>query len=74
VWIPYSSGATVGDQGSEHGVILFDDEHTDAARITLEPDCRPTIPIRDHPAASTGLLVHTRFFGDEVEAVRNSTK
>lgn len=59
--------ATVGDQGSEHGVILLDDEHTDGARITLERDCRPTIPFAI-TCGIYGLLVHTRFFGEEIEA------
>lgn len=67
VWNPYNSGATVGDQGSEHGVILLDDEHTDGARITLERDCRPTIPFAI-TCGIYGLLVHTRFFGEEIEA------
>lgn len=38
VWYPFDQGATLGDKGSENGTILFDEEHVDGARITLEED------------------------------------
>lgn len=67
MWNPYDSGSTVGEQGSEHGVILLDDEHRAGARITLERDCRPTIPFAI-TCGIYGLLVHTRFFDEEIAA------
>jgi hypothetical protein len=65
-WAPVENGATVGQRGSENGVILQDDEHELGARITLERDGD------NAPFAITcgiyGWMVHTRFFGSEVEA------
>lgn len=35
-WEPFDQGATLGGKGSENGTTLFDEEHVDGARITLE--------------------------------------
>ncbi len=63
----WTSILTTGARGSENGVVLRDEEHDDGARITLERDTRVA------PFAITcgiyGWMMHTRFFGDEVEAV-----
>lgn len=63
MWKPYESGSTVGAKGSESGVIVLDEEHSGGSRITFERDCRSA------PFTITcgvyGLMVHTRFFGDE---------
>jgi len=65
-WLPHEGGQTIGQSGSEHGIILQDDEHGGGARITLERDCKIA------PFAITcgiyGYMVHTRFFGLEDEA------
>jgi hypothetical protein len=65
-WRPFEEGATLGQPGSEQGIILRDEEHALGARITLE---RATIVA---PFAITcgiyGWMMHTRFFAAEDEA------
>jgi hypothetical protein len=65
-WEPVNNGATVGQRGSENGVILCDEERTIGARITLERDGDIA------PFAITcgiyGWMFHTRFFGTEAGA------
>ncbi|MGO9774000.1 MAG: hypothetical protein ACLPSW_31505 [Roseiarcus sp.] len=67
-WRAFDDGRTIGEHGSEQGVILRDDEHDDGARITLERDGRIA------PFAITcgvyGWMLHTRFFSHEAEADR----
>ncbi len=66
VWYPFENGATLGQKGSEEGIILRDEEHPQEARITLERDTRTA------PFAITcgiyGCMMHTRFFSLESEA------
>jgi hypothetical protein len=68
VWLPLDDGATTGEQGSEGGVILRDDEYRGESRITLERDGAIA------PFAITcgvyGWMVHTRFFATLDEAER----
>jgi hypothetical protein len=65
-WRPFEDGATLGQSGSEQGVIVRDEEHSLGARITLE---RAT---QTAPFAITcgiyGWMVHTRFFSSAAEA------
>ena len=65
-WRPLEEGATLGQPGSEQGIILRDEEHDLGARITLE---RATSVA---PFAITcgiyGWMLHTRFFASEDEA------
>ena len=65
-WSPYKSGSSLGQRGSENGVILRDEEHEEGSRITLERDGSTA------PFAITcgiyGWMFHTRFFGSEAEA------
>jgi hypothetical protein len=65
-WTAFDNGATVGQRGSEDGVILRDDEHDVGSRITLERDGRIA------PFAITcgiyGWMFHTRWFATEREA------
>jgi hypothetical protein len=66
-WEPFDGGATVGQRGSEDGVIFRDEEHKLGARITLERDCAHGVPF----AVSCGIygwFFHTRFVGSEAEA------
>lgn len=67
-WASFGNGTSIGQRGSEDGIILRDEEHTDGARITLERDGRVA------PFAITcgiyGWMVHTRFFGTREEAER----
>ena len=64
-WVPFNNGATIGQRGSENGVILSDDEHELGARISLERGTDIA------PFAITcgiyGWMFHTRFFGSEAE-------
>ena len=65
-WQPFDDGATIGQRGSDDGVILRDDEHELGARITLERDCFHGIPF----AITYGIygwFFHTRFLGSEAE-------
>jgi hypothetical protein len=54
-WIPFENGETVGQRGSEDGLILLDDEYPGCARITLERD-------------AVGWIVHTHFLSSENES------
>ena len=68
-WIVVDNGRTIGQRGTEDGIILRDDEHPVGARITLERDGRIA------PFAITcgiyGWLLHTRFFGSQQDAERD---
>ena len=35
-WFQFEEGHSIGQTGSEDGVILRDEEHVDGARVTLE--------------------------------------
>jgi hypothetical protein len=65
-WYPFDKGATLGQKGSEYGIIVCDEEHPQEARITLERDTTAA------PFAITcgiyGCMLHTRFFGSESKA------
>lgn len=65
-WYSAEEGATIGQQGSEQGMIERDEEHALGARITLE---RKTSVA---PFAITcgiyGWMMHTRYLDDQAEA------
>lgn len=65
-WHPFDNGASLGQKGSESGVILRDEEHPLEARITLERDT-PTAPFAI-TCGIYGCMMHTRFFSLESEA------
>jgi hypothetical protein len=64
-WSLVDDGATLGQTGSENGVILCDEEHRYGARITLEQG--GTIAPFSITCGVYGVMVHTRFFADEAE-------
>jgi hypothetical protein len=67
MWRPFEAGATVGQRGSEEGVILRDEEHELGARITLEWGCSHGVPF----AVTCGIygwFFHTRRMETEGEA------
>ena len=68
MWHSFDNGASLGQQGSEQGIIVQDEEHRDGARITLERDGGAA------PFSITcgiyGLFVHTAFASDEPEALQ----
>lgn len=66
MWRQFDNGATIGQPGSEGGVIVRDEEHDAGARATLERGCASA------PWTVTcgiyGWFFHTRFLGSEPEA------
>ncbi len=62
-WHPFDHGKSIGQRGSEDGVIMRDDEHEDGARITLERG-GPTAPFAI-TCGIYGWMFHTRFLGTE---------
>ena len=67
MWRQFDNGRTIGQTGSEDGVILYDEEHATGARITLERDCSHGVPF----AVTCGIygwFFHTRLLGSEAEA------
>lgn len=68
-WSPLDDGTTIGQTGSESGVILRDDEHPLGARITLERGGGTA------PYAITcriyGWMMHTHFAASEAQAQRD---
>jgi hypothetical protein len=65
-WHAFDGGATMGTRGSEHGIILCDEEHGLDARITLERD--GSVAPFSITCGVYGLMLHTRFFEGEDEA------
>src|SRR5918998_1745981 len=64
-WTSLDNGASIGQRGSENGIILRDEEHVDGARITLERDGHTPFSIT---CGIYGWMVHTCFFGTLEEA------
>lgn len=66
MWDQFDNGRSIGRNGSENGIIVLDEEHSDGARITLEQGGMTS------PWAITcgiyGFLVHTVFISDETES------
>ena len=60
-WLPYEEGKTIGQAGSENGVILRDEEYDGAARITLERNEQTPYAIT---CGIYDWMVHTTFGGD----------
>jgi hypothetical protein len=65
-WSLFDGGKSIGALGSESGVILRDEEHSDGARITLERNT--TIAPFAITCGVYGWMFHTRYFGVEQEA------
>ena len=64
-WSAYNFGKSIGAHG-EGGVILYDEEHTDGARITLRRG-------KSYISVSLniyGWMDHTRFFNSDMDAQR----
>ena len=65
-WYTFDNGGTLGQNGSEQGITVHDEEHPLGARITLERAAQVA------PFAITcgiyGWMMHTRFFEREDEA------
>ena len=64
-WYPFDEGRSIGQTGSENGVIIGDEEYPIGARITLERDGYAPFTIT---CGIYGWMVHTRFFADSAVA------
>jgi hypothetical protein len=67
-WIEFDGGSTLGQQGSERGTIIKDEECSQTARITLERDAE--IAPHTITCGIYGWMVHTRCFGQAADADR----
>ena len=65
MWQPCDNGKTINTIGSENGLIIKDEKHTDGARITLEKDGNTPFAIT---CGIYGVMVHTVFAPNYVEA------
>lgn len=65
MWGQFDNGKSIGNKGSESGIIVLDEEHIDGARITLERDGGAA------PWSVTcgiyGSFLHTAFASSETE-------
>lgn len=66
MWQPFANGATIGQTGSEGGVIVRDEEHGYGARATLERD--GSIAPWSVTCGVYGWFFHTRFASSEAGA------
>jgi hypothetical protein len=66
MWHAFGQGQSLGTQGSEGGVIVWDEEHERGARITLERGGQ-TAPW-SITCGIYGCFLHTAFAASEVEA------
>ena len=65
-WLFYKNGQSIGTKGTEGGLILFDEENSDGARITLaRKESMVSISIKIY-----GWIDHTRFFTADFDAQR----
>lgn len=61
-WYVFKNGESIGQIGSESGLILRDAEHGRGARVTLEQVSSNRLTIT---CGIYGWMVHTRFFDSE---------
>ena len=65
MWEETNDGLTVGELGSEGGIILLDETYRDSCRITLEK-CHSYCAI----TCGCSFLIHTAFSDDETAEQR----
>src|SRR5689334_8546907 len=65
-WNSFDTGHTIGQAGSENGIIVRDEVFQDHARITLERDS--TIAPFAITCGIFGWMVHTRYFANRAQA------
>lgn len=66
-WQPYNGGSTLGERGSEDGIIRCDESFPLGARITLEEGGNLPWAIT---CGISGFMVHTAFASTEEEGVQ----
>lgn len=67
MWTKAEDGNTIGQVGSENGVIILDEEYLYASRITLERD--GIIAPYSITCGVYGMMAHTAFADQETEAM-----
>jgi len=67
-WQPFHDGSSIGQEGTEMGLIIRDEWYAGTARITLEDEPR-VVPFAI-TCAVYGWMAHTRYFGTVEEANR----
>ncbi len=65
-WERFEQGTTIGQRGSENGIIVRDDEYQQQARITLERN--GMIAPFTITCGIYGWMFHTCFFATQVQA------
>jgi hypothetical protein len=65
MWSKFEHGETIGQKGSEEGMIVLDEEHSDGARITLEKG--GTTAAWSVTCGIYGSFMHTAFASKETE-------
>lgn len=65
-WADFDNGSSIGQIGSESGVIIRDSQHRFGARITLER--AGSVAPYSITCGIYGCMAHTRFFSTELEA------
>ncbi len=65
-WKAFNTGHSIGEKGSENGIVIRDEEYLDCSRITLEKDS-PTAPFAI-TCGIYGWMVHTRYFPNHEQA------
>jgi hypothetical protein len=65
-WEAFAGGSSIGQAGSEDGIITRDEAHPLGARITLERE--PAFVPFAVTCGIYGWMVHTRYFATEGEA------
>ncbi len=66
MWYDAENGATIGEKGSENGIIIYDEEYDEVCRITLEK-CERYYAVT---CGVYGAMVHTAFFYEENSLVQ----
>ena len=66
LWKATDNGITIGQTGSENGVIIADEEYNGLSRITLEEN--GVVAPYSITCGVYGLMAHTAFAGDKVKA------
>jgi hypothetical protein len=62
MWRQFNKGQSIGERGSELGIIIRDEEHDDGARVTLERGGYTPFSIT---CGIYGWMAHTAFFASE---------
>ena len=65
-WQPFNGGSSLGEEGSEQGMIIRDEAHPGGARITLERE--PALVPFAITCTIYGWMVHTVYFAAEEQA------